>query len=423
MSRKNIIMIVIGVVLLVSVAACSGMYAPENATDEEQNQSAAPANVNIRVVSNSVAPVRAGFAQQAPTPTPVPVEFYDQARTFETVLINIYERVNPSVVNIEVVDEFSNNDSIDSSGSGFVFDADGNIVTNAHVVIGAREILVTFFNGVVAEAEVVGYDDYSDLAVIRVEDVPEGTLFPVQLGDSNNLRVGQFIVAIGNPFGLDSSMTTGIISATGRTLRSQQLINPLTDQVYSNPAIIQIDAAVNPGNSGGPILDLNGNVVGVATAIRSETGIFQGVAYAVPVNTLQRVIPQLIEKGVAVYPWLGVSAAPTDEPGLSMPVLAQAFNLPVDRGVMIASVLPNSPAFNAGLQGGNSTQLFRGIPISIGGDIIVAIDNTFINDLDELLSYLVENTSPNQEVILTVVRGDQTLEVPLTLGERPSTSD
>ena len=416
---KKIVVGAVVAVLVMLMAACSGMYAPESTPETEQNQREVPANSNIRVISNSVAPARAGFAQQDPTPTAVPMDSGDP-RSFETLLINIYQRVNPSVVNIEVVDELSNSDSIDSSGSGFVFDADGHIVTNAHVVIGAREISVTFFNGEVADAEIIGFDNYSDLAVIRVSNVPANTLYPVTLGNSNDLQVGQFIVAIGNPFGLESSMTTGIVSATGRTLRSQQLINPLTDQVYSNPAIIQIDAAVNPGNSGGPILDLNGDVIGVATAIRSDSGLFQGVAYAVPVNTLGRVVPQLIENGIAVYPWLGVSAAPTDEPGLSMPVLAREFDLAVDRGVMISAVLEDSPAFRAGLQGGSETALFRGIPIALGGDIIVAIDGTFVNDLDELLSYLVENTSPNQEVMLTIVRGEQTLEVPVILGERPT---
>lgn len=404
--------------LLLLVAACSGLYAPEPTAESSQMGRSVPHNEDIQIVSNSVSPNLSGVAQFSPTATPLSPDMVNQALTVETVFVNIYERVSPSIVNIEVVDERSVTDAISSSGSGFVYDLQGNIITNAHVVLGAREILVTFPNGTVSNAEIVGTDEFSDLAVIRV-NVDAAVLLPVTFGDSANIRVGEYIVAIGSPFGLENSMTTGIISATGRSLRSQQLINPLTDQVYNNPSIIQIDAAVNPGNSGGPILNLQGEVIGIATAIRSDTGIFQGVAYAVPGNTVLRVIPQLIENGTAVYPWLGVQAAPTDEAGVSMPVLAAEFGLAVNRGVLITNVIDDSPAFNAGLQGGNEAVVFRDERFNLGGDIIVAIDGQNINDLDDLLTYLVERTSPGQDVVLTVVRGEQTLAVPVTLGLRP----
>jgi 2-alkenal reductase len=240
-------------------------------------------------------------------------------------------------------------------------------------------------------------------------------LFPVELGDSNQLLVGERVVAIGNPFGLESSMTVGIVSALGRALPSERLIRGTVPAIYSNPSIIQVDASINPGNSGGPILDMNGRVVGVATAIRTDTGIFQGVAFAVPANTVRRVVPQLIENGQVVYPWLGVSSA--DDVRLGE--LASEFNLPVLSGVLVERVLPESPADQAGLRGGNEEASFRGNIIRIGGDIIVAVNGIFVRDLDELLAYLVENTVPGDQITLTVVRGNQTLEIEVTVGTRP----
>lgn len=412
------------VVALVGIG-CSGLRAPEttppSAKVTARPESSRPINDNIRVVSNNLDPLTAGMNQQDPTPTPLPPLTVDQARAVEAVLVDIYERVNPSVVNIEVVDERSSSDVIDSSGSGFVYDIDGHIVTNAHVVLGAREILVTFPQGIVAEADLVGYDVYSDLAVIAV-DIDASFLYPVALGDSNTVRVGQYTVAIGNPFGLQSSMTTGIVSAIGRILPSQQLINPLTSEVYNNPAIIQIDAAVNPGNSGGPVLNLDGQVIGIATAIRSETGLFQGIAYAVPVNTIKRVVPQLIETGRAEYSWLGVQTVNNDEPGLSMAALANSLDLPVNYGVLVTDVLRNSPAEDAGLLGGTEEVIVRNVDVRIGGDIIVAINGQDVYNLDELLQYLVENTSPGDTVTLTVVRGTQVLDVPVVLGTRPASN-
>jgi S1-C subfamily serine protease len=359
--------------------------------------------------------------QQFITPTPVANDIIVSADAEYQLLENLYERTNPSVVNIEIASRFhSESDIIDSSGSGFVLDVDGHIITNAHVVRDAEEILVTFFDGAVSEAELVGYDDYSDLAVIKVD--PSGlTLVPVLLGDSNALRVGQHVIAIGNPFGLQGSMTQGIVSALGRTLPSAQLLDP-NYQGYNNPSIIQVDAAVNPGNSGGPLLDIQGNVVGINTAIRTESGTFAGIAFAVPVNTIKRIVPQLIETGNASYSWLGITS-PGSEPGLSMASLADELQLPVRYGVLIQAVEPGSPAEVSGLQGGDADIEIRGLQITTGGDIIVAINSTTVHDIDELMSYLVENTSPGDRITLTIVRNGETLDLDVELGERPGNNE
>ncbi|MBN1202133.1 MAG: trypsin-like peptidase domain-containing protein [Anaerolineae bacterium] len=362
------------------------------------------------------------WTQPAPaqivTATPIPDEVIIEADAEYTLLTNIYERVNPSVVNIEVVSgAYSNIDIFDSSGSGFVLDTQGHIATNAHVVRDAEEIMVTFYDGYVASAEIIGIDDYSDLAVIRIN--PSGApLSPVTLGDSNGLVVGQRVVAIGNPFGLEGSMTVGIVSALGRSLPSAQLLDPAYAG-YSNPSIIQVDAAVNPGNSGGPLLNSYGEVIGINTAIRTENGGFQGVAFAVPVNTMKRVIPQLIEKGEAEYPWLGITSISASDQGLSMAVLAEELDLPVRNGVLISDVIRDSPAARAGLQGGTVLQRVRGIDIPVDGDIVVAINGNMVRDIDDLVAYLVENTSPDDTVVLTILRDGQTLDLDVELGVRP----
>lgn len=359
------------------------------------------------------------FSQAAqPTPTAVSPTLVAQADAAQAVLINVYQRVDPSVVNIEVSTD--NTEILDTSGSGFVIDLDGHIVTNSHVIQDAKSILVTFYDGYTATGERVGADEYSDLAVIKVK-VAREHLLPVTLGDSSNLQVGQRVVAIGNPFGLLSSMTTGIISATGRTLRSAYLLNPRSNQNtdYSNPSIIQTDAQINPGNSGGPLLDINGRVIGVNTAIRTDSGVFQGVGFAVPVNTVKRIVPQLIKNGKAEYSWLGVDSL-SGRGGLSVAALAEPLGLPVNHGVLIRSVLNNSPAAAAGLRGGSKTTTVRGIEVTVGGDIIVAINGQPLRDMDALIAYLVENTAPGDTITLTIIRDNQTFDVKVTLKARPS---
>jgi S1-C subfamily serine protease len=413
-----------GAVTLVMVAAMvltliGSLSLPHSRTSRQPVNQVAPPSPSAADLVNAhyrpsgwTAPV-----EQIITPTPIAPEVVTEADAENLMLINIYGRVNPSVVNIEIVSRVhAASDVIDSSGSGFVLDLNGHIGTNAHVVRDAEEILVTFYDGYVSSADLVGYDDYSDLAVIRV-DPAHTPLVPVEMGDSNQLQVGQRVITIGNPFGLDGSMTVGIVSALGRTLPSAQLLDPTYLQ-YSNPSIIQIDASVNPGNSGGPLLDSYGHVVGINTAIRTDTGVFEGIAFAVPINTAKRVMPQIINDGKVEYSWLGISS-PDTSGGLSVAALADQLGFPVHNGVLISEVTPDSPAAHAGLRAGTETTRVRGADIPTNSDIIVAINQQVVRDIDDLVAYLVENTSPGDTVVLTIVRGDQTLDLDVTLGVRP----
>jgi S1-C subfamily serine protease len=418
--QKLSFVLVIGIVFaaLFVLAACDTAEDTELGAEEQQVRPVEPVipRNDIVLAGREVDPIVQKPVQMV-TPTALPQDIMIDAQAMDQLFINIYARTSLSVVNIEIVQD-NMGFNVTSSGSGFVIDKAGNIATNSHVVRDANEIYVTFSDGYVAPATLVGSDDYSDLAVINVDTDPT-RLIPVELGDSNELQIGQHVVAIGNPFGLQSSMTTGIVSATGRALPSAELLgnSGITSQ-FNNPSIIQVDATVNPGNSGGPILDLSGRVMGIATAIRTETGVFQGVAFAVPVNTFKRVFPQLIEHGFVEYPWLGISS----HPEFTVAEIAEEFDLPVTQGVLIEEVIvePPTPSSRAGLRGGSEEVLFRGDPIRVDGDIIIAIDGKSVRDLDELLAYLVENTSPGDTVILTVVRGEQTFEVPVELEARPT---
>jgi 2-alkenal reductase len=341
-----------------------------------------------------------------------PADIGDIQQTLET----IYQQVNPGVVAIEIsaqdTQQGSNGELVDiGSGSGFVIDTDGHIVTNNHVVEQSSALRAVFSDGTVLDAKVVGADQFSDLAVIQVTPPDGYELHPVPLGDSDNLKVGQIVIAIGSPFGLSNSMSMGIISAIGRTLPGTGDVG----SIYSNPQIIQTDAAINPGNSGGPLLDVNGQVIGVNAAIRSTSGANSGISFAIPVNTVKHVVPQLIEKGSVDYPYLGIEAVP-----ISLAEIAGEFNLPVDEGVLIAAVVPGGPADQAGLQGGTQQENFRGNPVVLGGDIITAINGNPIKNFDELIGWLTANSSPGDQVTLSIVRNGQTMDVPLTLGSRPS---
>jgi S1-C subfamily serine protease len=319
----------------------------------------------------------------------------------EELVIDVYARVSPAVVCITAPQQFG-----ECIGSGFVIDTEGHIVTNDHVATAAQQLLVTLADERTVSAELVGTDPGSDLAVLQI-DVPAEALTVAELGDSATIQVGQRTIAIGNPFGLERTVTTGVVSSLGRTLARD-------DSDFQIAELIQTDAAVNPGNSGGPLLDSSGKVIGVNTAIASTTGSNSGVGFAVPVDIVKRVVPALIETGSYQHPWIGVS-------GRSItPEMVEALGLSVETGVLIFGVEPGSPAASAGLRGGSREVAVSGIPMLGGGDILIAIDGKTVKRFDDMVNYLAVSTSVGDEVVLTVVRDGQELEVAVTLQERPA---
>jgi S1-C subfamily serine protease len=323
------------------------------------------------------------------------------------LLTALYDRVNQGVVAIIIT-----TDQGGAQGSGFVYDKQGHIVTNDHVVDGATSIEVDFPSGFKAEGKVVGTDIDSDLAVVQV-NAPESELDPLPLGSGDALKVGQSVVAIGNPFGLSGTMTIGIVSAKGRTLDS--LRESPTGGFFSSGGLIQTDAAINPGNSGGPLLNLNGEVVGVNRAIRTDSTTQQGdptnsgIGFAVNVDIVKRVVPALIQTGHFDYPYLGISSLP------EVSLAAQkALKLPQATGAYVLDVRPNSPAEKAGLIAGQENG--QAAP---GGDLIVAVDGQEVRVFGDLLTYLMIQKSPGDTIVLTVLRNGQRKEVPLVLGKRP----
>ncbi len=392
--------------------------------------------INDVIKDNTTEQNEADQPAQAEQPPIAPIE-PGLLAAYESTLINIYERVNPSVVNIRVVgqalpssvqlpdmpDLFPNLPQIPDApefqpplnrglGSGFVWDTQGNIVTNNHVVDGAEKIEVTFSDETVVTAELVGADPDSDLAVIRV-DLPADQLQPVQMGDSELLRVGQLAIAIGNPFGLEGTMTVGIVSALGRSLpASDGLAGGL---IYSIPNVIQTDAPINPGNSGGVLLNDKGEVIGVTAAIESPVRANAGIGFVIPSSIVDRVVPELIENGNYAHPYLGIS-------GISLfPDLAAAMDLEKDqRGAMVAAVTPDGPAEKAGLLGSDNQMSIDGLDMQAGGDVITAIDGEIVEDMDDLIAYLSANAVVGQQVVLTVLRDENLLEVTVTLEARPA---
>ena len=351
-------------------------------------------------------------------PTAVANTVIQSADAEYMLLTNIFERISPSVVNIEADVPKESGGLSTNRGSGFVFDRLGHIVTSAHIVNNASTIRVTFNDGYLTEGTIVGLDTYSDLSVIRVV-VDTDRLRPAAImADSEQVRVGQRAIAIGNPFGLSSSMSAGIVSGVGRTLLSAQLIDTNAIPGFQNPSIIQTDTPINPGSSGGPLLNSFGEVMGVSTAIRSDSGVFAGVGFAVPANTVRRVVPELIDTGTVDYAWVGIFVTPEDN-GFGVAGLAEALELPVQSGVLIRGITVGSPADVTGLRGGTFIREVRGQQICAGGDIIVAINGTYVHNLHEMVNYLLVNTKPGDTVTLQVVRGGSSFEVPMTLISRP----
>lgn len=349
-------------------------------------------------------PVEPG-AEQTPvvivlTPTPLPPDIAVQADVEEQLVINVYARVSPAVVCITVPDYLG-----ECIGSGFIFDRDGYIITNNHLATAAPELLVNLVDDRTVPAELVGADPGSDLAVIKI-DVPPEELTVAQLGESSSLQVGQRAIAIGNPFGLERTVTTGVISSLGRTLTRD-------DSDFQIAELIQTDAAINPGNSGGPLLDSHGRVIGVNTAIRSQTGVNSGVGYAIPVDIVSRVVPELIVQGRYRHPWLGISGRTISQE------MIEAMDLPVDTGVLLFTVEPDSPAEKAKLKGGVREVIVSGIPMRAGGDILVAINGITVTNFDDLVNFLASRTGVGDVVTLTFVRDGAELTVNVTLEERP----
>jgi len=401
--------VVVAFLLLVALLSCSLPALPGRG-DSSDAKSGPPAQ------ATALEPTAVPFTPTpVATPTvsgvsPAALAAFDAA---EQVVIHVYETVGPAVVNITsrtyTYDFFFNLVPQEGTGSGFVYDDQGHIVTNYHVVEGAKEIEVALADGTKVAGKVVGADPSNDLAVIAV-DVPAEKLHPVTLGDSSILRVGQRVIAIGNPFGLERTLTTGVVSSLGRIIQSP-------DNRFIGE-IIQTDAAINPGNSGGPLLDSRGRVIGVNTQILSPSRASAGIGFAIPVNTVKRVVPELIAKGYYRHPWLGVELFDIT-PEEARALRHAGLPIPVDEGVLIVGVYPDGPADRAGLRGGTQQVRMGNLLLPIGGDIIVGVDGRRMTNQRDLTVYLESKTRVGQKIRLEIQRGDEKRTVTVTLGERP----
>jgi 2-alkenal reductase len=381
-SLTRVFVLIFAILLL---SGCTSLFQADEAT-----LSAPQVIETVSVPETTTAPI---VIQPTAAPQVETVDPLASLLSLEQAFINVYELINPAVVNINVGN---------GQGSGFVYNDEGYIVTNNHVVEGANRIVVTFADDAQLDARLIGRDPDSDLAVIKVEAGP-GRLTPISLANSESLKVGQIVIAIGNPFGLENSMTTGIVSGLGRLLPSVQTANGAS---YNIPDIIQTDAAINPGNSGGPLLDLRGNLIGVNSAIASPVRGSSGVGYAVPSNIVSVVVPQLIGDGRVAHPWLGIAG------GTLTAEMAEALGLSQSqRGVLVSSVTANGPADIAGLLGGPN----------LVGDIITGIEDQTVREFDDLLGYIVQHTEVGQTVTLNVLRDGRSQNIDLTLQARPST--
>ena len=321
-------------------------------------------------------------------------------RSYEYSLIDIFEKSEASIVQVSVV----RGESDGGMGSGFVYSDEGYVITNQHVVQDAERVMITFLDGEAYIGNVIGTDRDLDIAVVKVE--PTNTyLQPIKIGDSSKLKVGEKIAAIGNPFGLSGSMTSGIVSQMGRLLPQET--------GYSIPDVIQTDAAINPGNSGGPLINMKGEVVGINTAIHSATGEFSGIGFAVPANTVKKVVPVLIQDGEFKHPWMGISGTDVD------PELAEVRGLNSSKGFLVVSVIEGSPAETAGLLGVTETKETDGREFALDGDIILSIDGETVRKISDILVHLQREKSVGDEMVLSVNRGGEILELTMVLEERP----
>ena len=391
-------------VLILAALACQVGSAPIISSQPGVSQSSAP-------------------AQQPPLQVQAPNNPSAQQDAF----VALYQQSIPGIVTIVV-----NLSQGSALGSGFVYDTQGHIVTNDHVVQGAlnNKVEVDFNSGLKVYGTVIGTDPDSDLAIIKV-GVPASELHPIPVGDSGALKVGQTVVAIGNPFGESGTMTVGIVSGLSRTVSSLHVVPGSNGQTFTAGDFIQTDAAINAGNSGGPLLSLNGEVVGIVesdvTNNFSPTGgpISSGIGFSVSSNMLKRVAPLLISNGKVDYPYLGISfyahsssdlATSTFSSSLTLDVI-QALGLTQDTGAYVTDVAVGGPADQAGIKGGTQPTSIQGL--NAGGDLVIAIDGHPVMQYDDLIAYLIENKSPGDKVVLTVLRGTQKLDITVTLGKRP----
>ena len=319
-------------------------------------------------------------------------------------LIDIFEKAEPGVVRVNTERNQTESET-GGVGSGFVFDKKGHIITNAHVIEDSTKTVVTFLDGRSYNAQIIGVDKYTDIGVIKV-NADLKLLHPLSLGDSSNLQVGEPITAIGNPFGLSGSMTSGIISQMGRLLPS--------GSGYSIPDVIQTDAAINPGNSGGPLLNMRGDIVGINTAIQSSTGEFTGVGFAIPSQTVAKIVPTLISEGEYKHPWIGISGRDIN------PDMANVLGLKDALGFLIITVVEDSPASDAGLIGSNKTIEVEGKDYPVGGDIILAVDGIDVRKIDDIFIHLQRVKTVGDEMDLEILRDDRTTNVTIILQERPN---
>ncbi len=319
-------------------------------------------------------------------------------------LVELFEKSEESVVKIKVERIGSATDT-GGVGSGFVYDNLGHIITNAHVVADANKATVTFLDGSQYSAEIIGKDKFTDIAVIKVSEKPR-LLHPLEIGDSSLLQVGEQVAAIGNPFGLSGSMTSGIVSQIGRLIAAQ-------DSGFSIPDVIQTDAAINPGNSGGPLLNMRGQVIGINTAIQSISGEFVGIGFAVPSNTVSKIVPTLIEEGKYPHPWIGISGKDID------PDLARVLDLKQAKGFLVITVVDGSPADKAGLKGMSQTQIINGEEYPADGDIIIWVDDIEVRKISDILIHLQREKSVGDEMVLGILRDGDFMHLTLKLVERP----
>lgn len=396
--------------LLWSTLACGGLQIGPSPTTAAPTATEEPA-LTVQATELPIEETTAPQAEEAvevaalPTPTLLPDDFIAPLDVEEELITNLYERVGRAVVHITsrvtTMNFFFGAVPSEGTGSGFILDDQGHIVTNFHVIEGADSIAVTLSDESTLQATVVGIDPPNDLALLRIDAPPE-SLAPVELGDSSSLRVGQRAIAIGNPFGLDRTLTVGVISALGRPLQTSD------DNVIFN--VVQTDAAINPGNSGGPLLDSRGRVIGVNTAIRQDA---QGIGFAVPVDTVKRVLPALIEQGYYPHPWLGFLGYDIT------PGLARALELPVSDGILVAQIYRDGPAAQAGLRGAQREVIVGNQRLLAGGDIVVGIDEQEVGEWDDLNQYLEISTRVGDEVALHIVRNGEPMTLTMRVAEQP----